>query len=69
MRKAARAKAIIESAVPVPLDNIDDPAPSHEETFDIGPVSNPEDTPEENEDKLAEIRVFKLKLTAGYITK
>jgi len=43
-------------------------APSHEETFDIGPVSSPEDTPEEpellNEDKLAEIRVFKHKLTA-----
>jgi len=68
MRKAARAKAIIESAVPVPLDNIDDSAPSHEETFDIGPVSNPEDTPEElevlNEYKLAEIRVFKHKLMA-----
>jgi len=68
MRKAARAKAIIESAVPVPLDNIDDSAPSHEETFDIGSVSNPEDTPEEpellNEDKLAEIRVFKCLLTA-----
>jgi len=68
MRKAARAKAIIESAMPVPLDNIDDSAPSHEETFDIGPVSNPEDTPEEpeplNEDELAEIRVFKCKLTA-----
>jgi len=63
MRKAARAKAIIESAVPVPLDNIDDSAPSHEETIDIGPFSNPEDTPEEpkplNEDELAEIRVFK----------
>jgi len=56
MRKAARARAIIESAMPVPLDNIDEPAPSHEETFDIGPVSSPEDTPEEpellNEDKL-----------------
>jgi len=43
-------------------------APLHEETFDIGPVSNPEDTPEEpeplNEDKLAEIRVFKCRLTA-----
>jgi len=40
----------------------------HEETFDIGPVSNPEDTPEEpellNEEKLAEIKVFKCKLTA-----
>jgi len=68
MRKAGRAKAIIESAVPVPLDNIDDSAPSHEEIFDIGPVSNPEDTPEEpeplNEDELADIRVFKSKLTA-----
>jgi len=68
MRKAARAKAIIESAVPVPLDNIDDSAPSHEETFDICPVSSPEDTPEEpeplNEDELAEIRVFKHKLRA-----
>jgi len=44
------------------------PRPAHEETFDIGPVSNPEDTPEEpeplNEDKLTEIRVFKCKLTA-----
>jgi len=63
MRKAARAKAIVELAMPVPLDNIDDSAPSHEETFDIGPVSNREGTPEEleplNEDKLAEIRVFK----------
>jgi len=47
MRKAARAKEIIESAVPIPLDNIDDLAPSHEETFDIGPVSNPEGIPEE----------------------
>jgi hypothetical protein len=68
MRKAARAKAIIESAVPVPLDNIDDSALSHEETFDIGPVSSPEDTPEEpellNEDELADIRAFKCKLTA-----
>jgi len=68
MRKAVRAKAIIESAVPIPLDNIEDLAPLHEETFDIGPVSSPEDTPEEpeplNEDKLAEIRVFKCKLTA-----
>jgi len=63
MRKAARAKAIIELAVPVPLDNTDESAQLHEETFDIGPVSNPEDTPEEpeplNEDKLADIRVFK----------
>jgi len=49
MRKAARAKEIIESAVPVPLDNVDDSAPLHEETFDIGPVSNPEDTPEDPE--------------------
>jgi len=49
MRKAARAKAIIELAVPVPLDNIEDKAPSNEETFDIGPVSSPEDTPEEPE--------------------
>jgi len=68
MRKAVRAKEIIESAVSLPLDNIDDLAPSHEETFDIGPVSNQEDTPEEpkplNEDKLAEIRFFKCKLTA-----
>jgi len=68
MRKAARAKAIIESAVPIPLENIEDSSPLHEETFDIGPVSNPEDTPEEpeplNEDKLAEIRAFKCKLNA-----
>jgi len=68
MRKAARSKAIIESAIPIPLDNIDDSTPSHEETFDIGPVSSPEYTPEEpkplNEDKLAEIRVFKHKLMA-----
>jgi hypothetical protein len=68
MRKAARAKAIIESAMPVPLDNINNQAPSHEETFDIGPVSSPEDTPEEpeplNEEELADIRVFKRKLTA-----
>jgi len=49
MRKASRAKAIIELAVPVPLDNIDNQAPSHEDTFDIGPVSSPEDTPEEPE--------------------
>jgi len=49
MRKAAKAKAIIELAVPVPLDNIEDFAPSHEETFGIGPVSSPEDTPEEPE--------------------
>jgi len=59
MRKAARAKAIIESAVPVPLDSIEDQGPSNEETFD----SNPEDTPEEpeplNEEELGEIRVFK----------
>jgi len=38
----------------------------HEETFDIGPVSSPEDTPEQpeplNEDKLEEIRVFKCKI-------
>jgi len=68
MRKAAKAKAIIESAMPVPLDNIEDQGPSNEETFDIGPVSNPEDTPEEpeplNEEELGEIRVFKHKLTA-----
>jgi len=77
MRRAVRAKAIIESAIPVPypsgtLDNIEElkptPKPLHEDTFDIGPVSNPEDTPEEpkplNEDKLAEIRVFKHKLMA-----
>jgi len=38
MRKAARAKAIIELAVRVPLDNIEDEGPSHEETFDISPV-------------------------------
>jgi len=56
--------------MPVPLDNIEEPdsAPVHEETFDIGPVSSPEDTPEEleplNEDELAEIGVFKHKLTA-----
>jgi len=79
MRKAARAKAIIESAVPVPLDNIEDQGslslgrrdglgPSNEETFDICPVSSPEDTPEEpeplNEEELGEIRFFKCKLTA-----
>jgi len=68
MRKAARAKAIIESAMPVPLDNIEDSAPLHKETFDIGPVSSPEDTPKEpellNEEELGEIRVFKCKLTA-----
>jgi len=68
MRKAARAKAIIELAVPVPLDNIEDQGPSNEETFDISPVSSPEDTPEEpeplNEEELGEIRVFKCKLTA-----
>jgi len=67
MRKAARAKAIIESAMPVPLDNIEGPAPLHEETFDIGPVSSPEDTPEEPEplnEELADTRVFKHKLTA-----
>jgi len=68
MRKAARAKAIIESAVPVPLDNIEDQGPLNEETFDIGPVSSPEDTPEEpeplNEEELGEIRVFKRKLMA-----
>jgi len=50
------------------LDNIEEPEPAHEETFDIGPVSSPEDTPEEpeplNEDELADIRVFKRKLTA-----
>jgi len=67
MRKAARAKTMIELALPVPLDNIEDSAPLHEETFDIGPVSNPEDTPEEpeqlNEEELADIRVFKHKLT------
>ena len=61
MRKVARAKNIIESAVPVPLDNIEDypgslslarrdgPGPLTEETFDIGPVSSSEDTPEEPE--------------------
>jgi len=77
MRRAVRAKATIELAFPVPcpsgnLDNIEEPKPtpkpSHEETFDIGPVSNPEDTPEKpeplNEDELAEIRVFKHKLMA-----
>jgi len=68
MRKEVRGKEIIESAMPVPLDNIDDLAPLHEETFDIGPVSNSEDTSEEpkllNEVELAEIRVFKCKLTA-----
>jgi len=73
MRRAERAKVIIESAMPVPcpsgtLDNIESAEPLHEETFDIGPVRNPEDTPEEpkllNEDELAEIRVFKCKLTA-----
>jgi len=65
MRKVVRAKEIIESTVPAPLNNIYDSAP---ETFDIGPVSKPEDTAEEpkllNEDELAEIRVFKCQLTA-----
>jgi len=55
-------------APPAFLDNIDEPSPSNEETFDIGPVSSPEDTPEEpkplDENKLADIRVFKCKLTA-----
>jgi hypothetical protein len=73
MKRIAKAKKIIESAVPVEampafLDNIDEPSPSNEETFDIGPVSSPEDTPEEpkplDENKLADIRVFKRKLTA-----
>jgi len=64
LRKEVRAKSIIESAVPVQLDNTEEPepAPAQEEAFDIGPVSSPEDTPEEpkllNEDELAEIRVF-----------
>jgi len=49
MRKAVRAKEIIESAMPAPLDNIDDLAPLNEENFDIGLVGNPEDTPEEPE--------------------
>jgi len=48
---ALRAKAIIELAMPVPLDNIEEPKPApkplHEETFDIGSVSSPEDIPEE----------------------
>jgi len=68
MRKVARAKNIIESAVPVHLDNIEDQGPLNEETFDIGPVSSPEDTPEEpeplNEEELADIRIFKRKLMA-----
>jgi len=64
MKKVARAKKIIELAMPVdtppaPLDNIADLAPSNDETFDIGPVSKPEDTPEEpkplDEDELADI--------------
>jgi len=72
MKKVARAKKIIESAMPVDsppafLDNIDEPSPSNEETFDIGPVSSPKDTPEEpeplDENELADIRVFKCKLT------
>jgi len=40
MRKTARAKVMIESAVPIPLENIEDSAPLHEETFDIGPDTN-----------------------------
>jgi len=73
MKKVARAKKIIESAMPVDappafLDNIDEPSPSNEETFDKGPVRSPEDTPEEpkqlDENKLADILVFKCKLTA-----
>jgi len=51
--------------MPIPLENIEDSAPLHEETFDIGAVSSPEDTPEEPELlELAEIRVFKCKLMA-----
>jgi len=78
MRRAVRAKAIIESAVLAPcplspsqkdlglgtLDNIDDLEPLHEEIFDIGPVSNIEEPKPLNEDELEEIRVFKHKLTA-----
>jgi len=60
-----------------PLDNIAEPhdqepyaslALVHLKTFEICPVSNQEDIPNEpeplNEDELVEIRVFKLKLTA-----
>jgi len=55
--------------MPAPLDNIDELAvPADNETFDIGPVSKQEETPEcpkqLDEDKLAEIRIFKCKLTA-----
>jgi len=78
MRKSVREKEIIESAVPVAipsgtLDNIDELAvfakePLNDESFDIGLVNKPEDTPEEpkllDEDELADIRVFKHKLTA-----
>jgi len=50
------------------LDNIDDSAPSNDEIYDIGLVSKAEDTPEEpellDENKLADIRVFKQKLMA-----
>jgi len=73
MKRVARAKKIIESAMPVDtppafLDNIDESAPLNDEIFDIGLFSKPEDTPEEpkllDENKLADIRVFKQKLTA-----
>jgi len=52
MKRVARAKKIIESAVPIDslpvrLDIIDDSAPLNGEILDIGPVSKPEDTPEE----------------------
>jgi len=72
MRKSVIAKEIIESVMTVPLDNIVEPAPMlapepvPEKTFGIGPMSNPEEIPEEpkplNEDDLAEIRVFKHKI-------
>jgi len=51
MKRVARAKKIIESAIPIDsppafLDNTDDSAPSNNEIFDIGPVSKQEDAPE-----------------------
>jgi len=66
MKRVARAKKIIELAVPVDappafLDNIDELAPLNDVIFYIGLVSKPEDTPEEpkplDENELADIRV------------
>jgi hypothetical protein len=69
MKRVARAKKIIELAVPVDappafLDNIDDPVPSNDEIFDIGPEDTPEEPKPLDENELADIRVFKHKLTA-----